>query len=146
MIEAKGIQQVQQALKELDDKVSRSILRKGLRQGAKVVLAAAKADAPERTGRLKRNLKVRNKKGGKGKAALSVGAAAKDFTGEAFYSSFIEYGYSTRPSVTGKNAIRKKIPGQHFLKKAFEQTGEQAISTTIESWQQQIEDATQGAK
>jgi HK97 gp10 family phage protein len=147
-VQVKGLTECLNALKELDSKVQKSILRKGLRAGAKIVLAAAKADAPERTGRLKRNLKVRGGKSGKGKVGLTVGASAKDFTGPAFYASFLEYGYHTRPRKTSISTAsgRKPIEGQHFLLKAYEQTKEDALDAVVQTWTDLIEQATNGGK
>lgn len=53
-----GLKELQAFLDQLPAKLEANIMRGALRQGANVVLAEAKANAPEKTGELKAGLKV----------------------------------------------------------------------------------------
>ena len=87
-----GITECANAFENLNKKVATTICRKGLRKGAKVTLNVARAEAPVKTGAVRRNIKVRAGKSNKGVIRLKVGCNAKDFTGGTFYIDFILYG------------------------------------------------------
>jgi HK97 gp10 family phage protein len=126
-------------LKALDKKVQRSIIKKGLRVGAKIIQQAAKAAAPVESGLVKRSIKVRSGKAGKGVTKINVGMGAKDYTGKAFYASFLIYGHKQGNRKLGDK--RKSIPANNFLGKAFEENKEAAQQAVIDSWLDQIESA-----
>lgn len=133
-----GIEETRRALEELGPKVEKKVIRKGLREGAKEVLAAARAEAPERSGILKKNIKIRSGRGSKGTIVLTVGVGAKDFKGPTFYASFILFGWHSGPRRLGD--ARKFNQPNNFLQRAFDSTKEQAVSTTIESWKDLIDE------
>lgn len=76
-------------------KLEKKIIRKAMRPPAKLALADLKKAAPVLTGKLKASLKIRSAKRSrknKNKIILLVATATKEFSGQAFYSSFLEYG------------------------------------------------------
>lgn len=123
-----GIEAIDRRLMSLEPKLQKKVIRKAQRDGAKDVLAAAKSLAPVKSGALKKNLKIRTIKRKKGQVGLDIGTAAKDFTGDQFYSSFLIYG-------------TKKIPkGKHdFLTPAYEQTNDKVRNKIIDQIQMGIE-------
>lgn len=58
-IRVTGLEEVRRALRAVPDKLARRALRKAVRAGAAVVVQAAKAKAPVRTGALKRAIEQR---------------------------------------------------------------------------------------
>lgn len=54
--EIDGLRELNNALKLLDDKMQKSISRKAVTAGAKVIRAAARANAPVKTGKLKKSI------------------------------------------------------------------------------------------
>ena len=141
-----GLKETSDALNELPQTVAKRILRKGLRVGAKVVLSVARADAPVgSSGRLRKNIKIRGGRGSNGKIVLNVGVGAKDFTGEAFYASFVLYGHRVGPRRLGN--ARKLVPANNFLERAYDAAKENAVTVTAETWVELIEaSASQGGK
>jgi HK97 gp10 family phage protein len=132
-----GLRETQARLQSLGPRVEKRVIRKGLRQGAKIVLAAARAEAPERSGNVRRNLKIRSGKGSKGTIALSVGAAAKDFKGPAFYTGFLIYGHHVGSRKLGDK--RKFVPANNFLQRAYDGTKEAAAERTVAAWVELID-------
>jgi len=97
------------SLKRTDAKAA---IRKGTREGAKIVQAKAKELVPVRTGTLKRNIKVRALP----RSRKWVGTMVKTTfaNSEAFYGQFVEYG-------------TRKMAARHFLKKAVNEQGDTAL-------------------
>ena len=60
MAELEGYEDVVRSMRALPEKLQRKVLRKGLRAGAAVLRADARANAPKDTGALKRNIIVEN--------------------------------------------------------------------------------------
>jgi len=81
-----GVDELKRQLKRLDTKVRTSIVRSGLREGAKVVKQAAEDKAPVDSGFLRDHIKIKTKKRGDNITAI-VG-----FAGDAYYGRFIELG------------------------------------------------------
>ncbi len=127
-----GLSATRQALEQLPLKVEKRILRKGIREGAKVMLSAARADAPSLSGATRRNVKIRGGRSKPGTIGLSVGVAAKDFAGPTFYAGFVIYGHRI-----GKRALgdrRKLVPADNFLSRAYEETKDEAVAVTAAKW------------
>jgi HK97 gp10 family phage protein len=133
-----GLDETRKALEELGPKAEKRVIRQGLRIGAKVVLEAARGEAPERSGVLKRNIKIRSGRGSKGKIVLTVGVADKDFKGPTFYAGFVLFG-----SFVGSRQLGDKRhfrPANNFLQRAFDETKEQAVAATTEAWKDLIDE------
>src|SRR6185437_13388918 len=136
--ELHGMQEAIEALKSLNNKLERKIIRQGLRAGAKVLKSAAQSEAPERTGLLKSSIKVRAGKRTKNSISVNVATSANDFQGKAFYAGFLLYGWRI-----GKRSLgdaRKLQPANNFFKRAFDATGEQAAQTAIDTWKELVQE------
>lgn len=136
-VEVKGLKETSDKLKALANKVEKSIVRKGLRQGGKILLNSARSLAPVQSGRLKRNIKIRNGRSQKDSISLSVGVSSKDFQGETYYASFVLYGHRIGSRKLGDS--RKEIPPNDFLLKAFDDTKDEVVAVTTDAWAALIE-------
>ena len=135
-----GIEQAIESLNELDRKLQRKIIRKGVRAGGKVMQAAAKSEAPNRSGKLSSKIKVRAAKSKKGSIGVTIGVGAKDFTGEAFYAGFLTYGWRSGPRKLGD--ARKFNKPNNFLDRACKSSESQASETALETIAAEIEAET----
>lgn len=87
LINITGGRELALALKELPDKLHRSIMRKAMRAGARVIADEAKAKVPVQFGDLKRSVRVStdSKRG-------EVTARAIAGNKKAFYANWVEFG------------------------------------------------------
>lgn len=95
---------------------TKAALRTGTRAGAKLVLAAAKANAPVDTGALRDNLKIKPIKRSRkypGRIGFVIGnydvEGGSLFRGDTFYAGMVEYG-----------TVNQR--GQPYLRPAFDST------------------------
>ncbi len=132
-VAVRGLSEIESKLKNLPIKVRKTMMRKALRAGGKIILSAAREEAPVRTGLLQSQIKLRVHKNKKGYMSIRVGTGSKGNPGPAFYSSFVELGYKHRGG--------KQIPANPFLKRASDKSKDQAGQATTESLQQQIEES-----
>jgi HK97 gp10 family phage protein len=127
-VDASSLEDTIRRLKDVDRKAARKAIRKGINEITKLILAAARAGVPQRTGQLRRSLgrKVRSTKDGSGIYGVVkprsgvrvkgqwVAKFRKDFTGSknfpnigmvdpVKYAHLVEHG---RASVTRK---RKRV-------------------------------------
>jgi HK97 gp10 family phage protein len=133
-----GGAKLERKLKALDAKVSKKIVTKALRAGAKIILTAAKAAAPKQSGTLKKSLKVRAGKRKKGTVRFVVQTATGDFKGETYYAAFLEYGHKAG---SRKLENRKVIPAKPYLGPAFDSKKEEAAKAIADSMRHGIKDA-----
>lgn len=113
-----GLADLVRTLEDMPKAIRQKALDKGTKEGAKVIQAAAIANAPHDTGKLRENIVVRKRKGTLFDAEHSVvirkqGKASN--ARNAFYAFFLEYGTS-------------KQPAKPFMRTAFEQNKEIAVS------------------
>lgn len=124
-----GTKQLERKLKQLEPKVAKKVIRQSLRAGAKIIHTAAKAEAPKRTGVLRKSLKVRAaRRNRRGTYAVMVtsGEAGNMFTGKAFYGAFIHWG-------------TKFITSNPFIKRVYAQKEQEARSVVLKSMAEGIE-------
>lgn len=114
----KGVKEVQRAFLELEPKVARKVVRQALRKAVKPIQAAAKADAPVKSGKLKKAIKVRAMRRKKGRIGVLAIIGKGDFQGETWYGSVQEFGARKR----------RRIRAKHFMKKAYESKKAQAAA------------------
>jgi HK97 gp10 family phage protein len=111
-----GAAELERRLSDLDKKVARRVIRQALRAGANTVLPVARAETPVRTGKLRKNVKVRTLKRNKpGTYAISVtsGATADNmYTGEAYYGAFVHFGHKI-----GKRSGRRAAAIQRYARR-----------------------------
>lgn len=121
-------------------KVQKKVVRKPLRDGAKIVNDAAKSDAPVRSGKLRKAYRVRAaKRSRKNKHLVTIRPqiGAGDFKGETFYGAFGEFGHRVGPRRLGN--ARAIVPGLHTFERAFKRVSSQAQSVTVEGIKRGIE-------
>lgn len=129
-----GLSETVQGLRDLGNKRAKSIVRKGLREGGKIIQATERAFAPYRTGKTQRSVAVAGKKRGRpGFISLSVfprrtpfGSNAKDF-----YPPYVIFGHKTRGG-------RGQVEGRDFVGRAFEAKAEQAANVAADYIESQI--------
>ena len=110
-------------------KVQKKVVRKPLRDGAKIINDAAKTIAPVQSGQLRRALKVRAaKRSRRNKNVVTVRPqiGEGDFKGDTFYGAFVEYG-------------TKKMAGRHYMEQAFKTKSEPAKNVVLAGIKQGIE-------
>lgn len=109
-----------------DAKTANALVSKAARIAArKHLLPQSKQATPRQTGALRKNTKIRAMKRSRVGAGVRVGYSDKDFAGEGFYGSFVEYGYRVGPRKLGET--RTKVEGQKNLKKVAAQNGPKAV-------------------
>jgi hypothetical protein len=133
-----GAEETIAALRTLEDTVTKKLVPKGLRVGGKILLETAIAEAPQKSGLTRAKLKISSSTR-KGVSRVGVGLAAKDFTGETFYSAFLIYGHKVGSRKLGDN--RKAVPANNFLARAATRSGQQAVAAAVEVWRQGIDAA-----
>lgn len=127
-IKITGLDDVKRKFKQLPPKVAERVERLALRQGANLMLKQIRANAPVKTGRLRRAFKVRNsrlnrlnKNGTVGiYITLNRGKSRKDKNG-AWYGPFVERGYNRGSKLlTGSQAVAAGVMtfGEYRTKRA----------------------------
>ncbi|WP_145533743.1 HK97-gp10 family putative phage morphogenesis protein [Yersinia alsatica] len=127
-----GMLDLDRELELLSKAESRTVLRQAVRAGAAVIQAEAQSRAPERTGKLKRNIIIANGKGDATEATAGIRVRGTNPTGtnsdntkkavrsnNSFYWRFIELGTS-------------KFPAVPFIRPAFDAKADEAAQVTID--------------
>lgn len=144
-IKLTGARELDLALRNLDRKIARKLVRQALRAGAKIIRDEAQQNAPVLSGQLKKSIKVRAAKSRRrGVIRLQVQTADGDYAGDEFYASFIEYGFmkqETRRLEDGSLISLKRgsgtptyFPPRPFMRPAFESKKHEAarlVETTL---------------
>lgn len=136
-----GDKQLDRFFRTMPTRVQKKVVRKPLRDAAKLIQTAAKENAPERTGLLRRAIKVRAAKRSR-RFPFSVTVrpqiGAGDFKGKTFYGAFVEFGHRLglrRNRAAIKRGIEKDsrpvVEGQHFMERAFESKAQQAKQVAL---------------
>lgn len=127
-----GLRDLDEALKQFPAKLQRKYLARALRAGAKIIQQQAQANAPVKTGALRRNIVVRSapRNGAAGRVAVGIRAAKKigsrttstgkvrsvfDKRGDAFYGRFVEGG--TKPHMIPRLSKRDRAAARTVLGK-----------------------------
>ncbi len=140
VLKLEGFDALKQAFKQLEPKLAKKVIRQSVRNGMKVVQAAAKENAPVDTGAGKRKIRVRTSKGPRGTKtrhtialAVLVGEVprkgAKDST---WYMWLQEMGYHIGKrlrqggkvigyATTKTQPVVRIVPGLHFTRMAMRQ-------------------------
>lgn len=111
---------------------AKKAVRFAARRAVKPVQRAAKRLAPVgKTRTLSRSIKVRSLKRSRSRTGVRVttGKADNAFTGKAFYGGFVEFGWTHRGRAGRKSdKPGRKIPGQHFMKRAADSKRRTALT------------------
>ena len=130
-----GLSDLGRNLKALEEKVQGQVLRRAVEAGAQPVLESAKSNAPVDTGQLRDSLEITTSLK-EGTAVASVGTGEKDYQGETFYASFVEYGHTTKQG--------KHVPPKPFLRPAFDSNKERSMGIIVDELKRGIEQAAKG--
>lgn len=128
-----GAYSVEQALKDLEPKLAKKVLRKAVRQGAKILKEETEKEAPKKTGALAGSVKIKTRfKKSVISAQTVIGEGA--FKGETWYAAAIEFGTS-------------KMAPNPFMQRAFDAKKDEVARVTEAAIKQGIEDiASETAK
>lgn len=154
----KGADEMIAALEKIETNIARKHTRTALRAGAKVIQKQCQADAPTKTGRTRRAIKVRAGKRMKDAIRMLVTIGQGMFQGVTFYAGFIEYGWKWSRKRNARNrkgkaltsgATDKRIPGTQWLHRAFDKSETAAQQAVLESLSESLNEeaaAAPGAK
>jgi HK97 gp10 family phage protein len=138
-----GVRELDKQLKKLDVAIGKKVLRQASRASFKPALEAARANAPNQTGRLKKAIKlvaVKRSRRGRVGMKVQVGADMRAEIGK-YYASMHEHGAGplTEPTPPTKKRTVKahtrrgspvkafkrrgpSIPASHYMRDAFQST------------------------
>ena len=127
-----GLQEAQKALYSYSRQLGDRVVRAALRQGANLVLKQARANAPKRTGALRKALRVANSKINNGrnrKGVIGLYLSIRRGKGradprDAFYGRIIESDWQ---------AGKTKVAGQKFVQRAYLSQRENAARLIAQS-------------
>lgn len=119
-----GDKQADRRLKAIEAKLAGKIVRQATRQALKPVHLAARRNAPKDSGQLRRSIKIRALPRSRSRvgARVTSGSGKSDFTGEAYYGGFQEWGW-----VAGTNN-RRRIKGKEFMGRAAKDKRQSAVT------------------
>ena len=134
MSDVKGFKELSRALKNLDSKTQSKIIRRGTAKMAQVVRKEMRANAPRKSGKLKKSISYKNRRDRRGGYTAQVGAFS-----DGFYAKFIEQG--TKPHVIkpkrGRSISVKRnqyteinhpgIKANPFLERSFNKSQKRAM-------------------
>lgn len=137
-----GDKALERKLAKLPAVLKQKIVRAGLLKAGKVIRDQAKENAPKKTGALSESIRERAYSNSQGDPVVVVETKAGFFKGKQFYGAFQEFGWRKGKRVglnanrkgshkRGVNAAREKVPGKHFIKRAFESKGEEAAQVAV---------------
>jgi HK97 gp10 family phage protein len=129
---------------------AKSAIRKASREALKPVVAEAKANAPVRSGALRRSIRLRSITRSRSRIGARVTTSAKDnaFKGRTYYGGFLEYGWKAGKRVRNEDmgvgkfkrrteaqvkeaatreGRRRQVPAREFMKRAAQSKKGQAL-------------------
>lgn len=155
-----GDAEINRKLAALAGPTAKAAIRKASRAALRPVAAAAKANAPRRTGLLSRSIKIRAMPRSRQRfgSMVTSSGSGRQFGGKTFYGAPQEYGWqagrrvrnvdlgaakgarrnaSLRAEATRRNNSRRRIPGKEFMKRAADSKQSMALAiykTETERW------------
>jgi HK97 gp10 family phage protein len=158
-IRIEGSAELKAKFARLQKNVAKKHTRKALRAGAKIIRAEARANAPVKSGLIRRGIRVIAGKSRKGMISILVTLGDRLFQGKEFYGAFQEFGWFSGKRIRGKfkgadakdryhaaslAAGRAFHPGKFFMRRAFETKKDQAARTVEETLRKLIEQDARG--
>jgi len=143
----RGDKAVMKRLKSLHRTVAKKVITKAARTAMKPVMKAARDNAPKKTGAMRKAIKLYSlKKNRRGEIGIMValGDKKKWYTGDQFYGAFQEFGWKVGRRLTRRSIrpdTRKQVEGKHFIERAYQSHGEQAMRTFMDEVPREIEKA-----
>jgi HK97 gp10 family phage protein len=133
-VQITGVPAIDRRLRDLEPRIARKCLRRGMRAGLKIMLARVRALAPQAaskknpaggTGALRKAIKIKTSRSRKG-IRMAILVSRQQFS-KSFYGAFVNEG-------TRKQKARK------FFEVGFKQTAEQAREISITQIMAEIEE------
>lgn len=116
-----GLKEIDRALRELEPKIGKKVIRQAMRKSMKPVKTAVEQNAPVgETGLLAASVKIRAAKKSRKSFGIDVTIGEKDWVGKTWYAAAVEYGTS-------------RMEGRGFMRKAFDESGDEAKGIAIRS-------------
>lgn len=117
--EIKGLEELISKLNGLPDKLETKVVRSAVRKGAILVRDKAREKVPVDTGTLKKSIKVRNNRSGKGIISFKIGPTSDKKRGtDIFYGRFVEFGTS-------------KMAAKPFMRPALDESENEVLDVVI---------------
>jgi HK97 gp10 family phage protein len=157
-IQISGLTEIQEQLRQLPGKIAKKVVYQALRAGATVVHKQVQANAPVRTRTLKKGFKIARSRIHRSATEFGVYMTLKKGGGradpkDAFYGRWVENGYlrgkktqtvrtarSDRPGQSRNRLVGTiQVPGQFFIKRAFDAKKNQAVDTIVQAAEAKIE-------
>ena len=118
-VKVSGGKEIIQALKELEPKLAKKVVRKACRDGATILKKEIEQEAPKATGALAESVKIKTRfKKGTFTANAEIGEGA--YKGMTYYAAFVEFGTS-------------KMEPRGFMQQAFNDKKEEVAKKTEEA-------------
>jgi HK97 gp10 family phage protein len=121
-IKTSGLEEAQKAIYSYGQQFGDFVVYKSLRAGANVVLREARANAPIKTGKLKKGIVIMKSRINNGKKSplLGMTITIRKRKGDPFYGRFQEDGWNTRGRASeGLGGKFGKLVDRHFIVKRF---------------------------
>jgi phage protein, HK97 gp10 family len=122
-----GLKEVQKRLYSYSQQLGDRVVLGALRQGANLVKKVAQENAPVKTGKLKRGIRVTRSKIHRGKSSrdmIGVYLSVRKGKSGPYYAKFQEDGWK---------AGKRLIPGKKFIDRAFIEKREEAAALIIKA-------------
>jgi HK97 gp10 family phage protein len=136
-----GSEELNRKLAELSGPKAKMAIRKASRVALRPVAEQAKSNAPRKSGRLGRSIKVKAIRRSRSRVGARVTSSGTDhqFKGRTFYGGFQEYGWKSgrrtrnadfgvsrrkrrtaaqSAAATARDSARRQVPGKQFMKRA----------------------------
>lgn len=142
MVALEGDRDLVAAFKELRNDMGRKYLMSAVRKGANIMKTIIAANAPEDTGKLRRNLRIRTRKT---KETVRAGVVInqrgkKGDPNNAYYWSFIERGHRARQGNKTVGPPRMVAPNP-FVRRSWDAWSRNAVRMMFQAFEKAIDRA-----
>lgn len=107
-----GLKECVEALQQLSKSKAKAIVRKGLREGAKIIQATERSFAPVDTGLLQKSIGISGAAGAQGTIAFAVSPKRSRFKGY-YYAPVVIYGRSKSAPFEGRDFVLRAFETKH---------------------------------
>jgi len=130
-----GLDDLLALLNQVSAKVESALAMEAALAGAEPVLAQMHVNVAKDSGNLDSQLAIRKVRKRRGRAAVMIGTGTRDYEGDGYYGSFVEYGYfrgkrdsrQIKGSSRGANTQQRKwVPPQPWARPAVDSTRSEA--------------------
>lgn len=132
-----GSKSLNRKLANLKSADAKRAIRTAARAAMRPVQAASQAEAPVKSGRLRKAIKIRALKRSRSRIGISVSLNKKGsmFGGKTFYGAFQEFGWrsgkKSKHDIANLTDSRKQNEAKHFMQKAAKRSKRQALNIYV---------------